>query len=181
MKLSEDCTQLFLQYREIARIVWNLGFWPDLELREVACVLAYEEAMARLFEGMVLLRLGYGDRVPDWPAGLGKPVKFAVTVRTPGSPSTQLDVDRGLPNAGSHFWGDPVVQVEPDACQLRFMSFFDWNQLAPRDYRWLQVLIERFDERPELVGHLALVEFDKCTIWLSEEGEAAPVGVSNDL
>lgn len=164
--LAVDCTQLFLQYREVARIVWNLGFWPDSQLREVACLLAYEDAMARLFEGMVLLRVGYDAKVPDWPRGLGKPIRFAAKLKSPGA---QLNVDRSLPDAASHFWGDPVVQVESDACLLRFMSFFDWDQLAPRDYRWLQVLIERFDQRPELVGHLALVEFDKCSIWLAEE------------
>jgi hypothetical protein len=46
--LTEDCTQLFRQYREIARLVWNLGFWPDPELRAVACVLSYEDAIARI-------------------------------------------------------------------------------------------------------------------------------------
>jgi hypothetical protein len=163
--LTEECTQLFLQYREVARLVWNLGFWPDPELRAVACLLSYNDAMARLFEGMVLLRLGYDEIVPDWPRGLGKPIRFAVTLKA----RAQLDVDRSPPDAASHCWGDPVLQVEPESCELRFMSFFDWDQIAPRDYRWLQVLIERLDERPETVGHLALVEFDKCSIWLAED------------
>lgn len=164
MPFTEDCTQLFIQYREVARLVWNLGFWPDPELRTVVCLLAYQDAMARLFEGMILLRLGYGETVPDWPGGEGKPIKFGVTLKA----RAQLDVDEHLPDASSHIWGTPVVQVDPAACQLRFMSFFDWDRLAPRDYRWLQVLIERFDERPELEGRLALVEFDKCAIWLAE-------------
>jgi hypothetical protein len=163
--LTEECTQLFLQYREVARLVWNLGFWPDPELRAGACVLSYEDAMARLFEGMVLLRLGYGERVPAWPHGLGQPIKFAVTIKSPA----QLDVNGNLPDAGYSMFGDPVVQVDPGQCELRFMSFFDWSQLAPRDYRWLRVLIERFDDRPETVGHEALIEFDKCSIWLAEE------------
>lgn len=162
----EDCTPLFLRYREIARAIWNLGFWPDPELREVPCLFAYEDAMARLFEGMVLLRVGCDARVPDWPGGEGKPLRFGVKLNPPGA---QLDVDRYLPEDASHEWGTPVIQAESEACQLRFMCFFDWNQLAPRDYRWMQVLIERFDQRPEVVGHLALVEFDKCSIWLAEE------------
>jgi hypothetical protein len=169
MTYTEDCTPLFLRYREIARLIWNLGFWPDPELREVACVLSYENAVARLFEGMVLLRLGYDDRLTEWPHGEGKPVNFAVTIKAPGA---QLDVDQNLANASSHAWEDPVLQVAPDACRLRFMGFFDWGQLAPREYRWLRVLIEQFDERPELVGHLALVEFDKCSIWLAEEASS---------
>jgi hypothetical protein len=119
----------------------------------------------RVFEGMILLRLGYGETVPNWPRGLGKPIRFAAALQA----RAQLDVDRNLPDAGYTMFGDPVVQVDPGECELRFMSFFDWDQLAPRDYHWLQVLIERFDERPELVGHLALVEFNKCSIWLAED------------
>lgn len=173
MTLTEDCTQLFVQYREIARLIWNLGFWPDPELRVGACILVYNDAVARLFEAMVLLRLGYGEKVQEWPHGLGQPIKFAVTLKTSGSPTTQLDVGN-LPNTLPSWFGDPILHVASGACELRFMSFFDWDIFAPRDYRWLQVLIERFDERPEVVGHLALVEFDKCKIWLAQEDEEGP-------
>jgi hypothetical protein len=168
--MGEDCTQFFLRYREVARLVWNLGFWPDPELREVACVLAYEEAMARLFEGMVLLRVGYGNRVQAWSHGLGEPVKFMIAVN---SAYAELHVDSNLPQDASHIWGDPVVRLGLGSADLRFASFFDWYQLAPRDFRWLCVLIERLDERPDLVGHLALIELEKCTIWLAEEDELA--------
>jgi hypothetical protein len=164
--MREDCTQLFLRYREAARLVWNLGFWPDPELREVGCVLAFEDAMARLFEGMILLRIGCADRVRRWPGGLGEIVDFRVAVSAPGA---KLRVDRYLPNDGTHEWGSPNVKVRSESCELRFMAFMDWDQLAPRDYRLLEVLIERLDERPDLVGHLALIEIDKCSIWLAKE------------
>jgi hypothetical protein len=166
--MREDCTQLFLRYREVARLVWNLGFWPDPELREVACVFAYEEAMARLYEGMVLVRLGYGGRVLAWPHGLGAPVKLSVTIN---NADTELHVDRYPADGGIHEWGSPVLRLGLGSGDFRFMSFFDWNQLASRDFRWLTVLIERLDERPDLVGQLALIEFDKCSIWLAEEDQ----------
>jgi hypothetical protein len=169
--MREDCTQLFLRYREIARLVWNLGFWPDPELRAVACLLAYDDAMARLFEGMVLLELGYGERVQSWPQGLGEPVKFKVA---PSAADAELYVDcidYHLPGGASHAWGDPILRLALGSADLRFISFFDWDKLAPRDFRWLQVLIERLDERPDLVGRSALIEFEKCTIWLAEEEE----------
>jgi hypothetical protein len=166
--MKEDCTELFLRYREIARLVWNLGFWPDPHLRDVDFVLAYEEAMARLFEGMVLMRLGYGERVQEYPQGLGKPINFLVTVDTRGA---NLQVDKYEPGGPGHAWG-PVVWLNPaHPYQLKFMAFFDWDQLAPRDYRVLEVLIERLDEYPDLVGRLAHIELEKCSIWLDEQDQ----------
>ena len=89
------------------RLVWNLGFWPDPELREVACVLAYEEAMARLFEGMVLLRVGYGNRVQAWSHGLGEPVKFMRScTSTPTCHRTPL-IYGGIPSCVSGW--DPLI------------------------------------------------------------------------
>jgi hypothetical protein len=146
-------------------LVWNLGFWPDPELREVACVLAYEEAMARLFEGMVLLRFGYVERVIEIPDGLGKVANFGVTVNVPG----RVLVDKHLPNQAAHLWEDTTIRFMPDCYRLRFRRFFDWYQLAPRDFLMLEVLIERLDEQPELAGHLALLQFEQCSIWLSQD------------
>jgi len=164
----KDCTPLFLRYREVARLIWNLGFWPDPELRRVDCLLTYEEAMARLFEGMVLLRVGYDDRVQEFPSGLGKPVNFRVTAKTPG---VELHVDRYPPGTGTHEWGSPVVKLSERSYRLRFMGFFDWDPLALREYRDLRVLIEQLDERPELMGHLAIVGIEECSVWLVEEDD----------
>jgi len=166
--MRRDFTQRFIQYRETARLIWNLGFWPNPDLREVACVLAYEDARARLFEGMVLLSLGYQQRVKEWPGRLGEFVNFEVTTNVPGA---ELKVDPNLPDACYHVWGDPVVRLNSDSYRLKFMDFHDWYQLAPRDFRFLEVLIERLDERRDLVGHLALIELEKCSIWFVDDGD----------
>ncbi len=166
--MRQDCTYLFLRYREIARAVWNLGFWPDVGSQEIAGVLAFEDAMARLFEGMVLVRVDCVDRVRRWPGGLGEVINFTVKVNAGGA---KLRVDRYQPGNSTHEWGSPSVWVGPESCELRFMGFMDWNQLAPRDYRFLEVLIKRLDERPDLVDHLALLELDKCSIWLANDDQ----------
>src|SRR5438477_2403022 len=158
--MKQDCTEFFLQYREVARLVWNLGFWPQPRLREIASVFAYEEAMTRLFEGLVLCPLGFDERVGQFHT-LGKAVEFRVIAKFPG---TELLVDRNLPDLPGHVWGDPVLRLESKSYQLRFVAFFDWQQLAPRDFSLLKVLIERMDERPDLVGHHALIELSKCSI-----------------
>lgn len=62
--MKHECTELFLKYRDMARMIWNIGFWPNGDLRGGNCfvlgdyVSAFDEAMARLYEGMVLLGRG---------------------------------------------------------------------------------------------------------------------------
>ena len=63
--MKQECTDLFFRYREIARLIWNLGFWPNSELRDWDSVEIYREATARLFEGLVLLALDRKERVKD--------------------------------------------------------------------------------------------------------------------
>ena len=157
-----ECTELFLRYRELARLVWNLGLWPVPELREWDCTERYEEAMARRFKAVVLLAQGYQGRIED-PFHPGKSVELRVEVREPGA---DAQVDKNLPSDGCHIWGSPRIRLQPGQQQLRFVALFDWDQLAPRDCRLLEVLIERLDDHPELVGHHALVELSRCSIWL---------------
>jgi hypothetical protein len=168
-----DCTLLFLRYCEIARAVWNSGFWrqwsrpvashyEEMARAEAAC--ACEEALARLFECIVLLPLGHNERIAEWPGGLGQVVEFMVSLKTSAG---DLKVDRNLPDEPGHFWGDPVVRIGTGTCLLRFVSFFDWNQLAPRDFRMVKVLIEEFKDRPDLIGRHALIEIDSCSFWIA--------------
>jgi hypothetical protein len=165
--MMKECTELFLHYREVARSLWNLGLWPIPSLREWDCVEKHEEAMARVFEAVLLLAQGYQGRVLD-PFYPGKSVELRVEIMPPGA--TAL-VDSNLPGDGFHVWGKPTVELQPHCQQLRFIALFDWKQLAPRDYRFLEVLIEAFAEHPELVGHHALVEPDYCSIWLVLDSE----------
>jgi hypothetical protein len=66
--------------------------------------------------------------------------------------------------------GGPTLSVDSDKFRGTFISFFDWDQLAQRDYGLLQIEIKRLDEHPEVVGHHALVEFNKCAL-LFDDGQ----------
>jgi len=172
--MKRDCTELFLRYRDICCLVWNLGFWPDPDMRTMDCLLAFEDSMARLFEGMILRKFGFEERIKRWPGDEGGVAHFSVTAKHGG---VELRIDRNLPMDASHVWGEPVVRVNMDNCQLKFVGFFDWQQLAPRHYRFLIVLIERLDERPDLAGRHALVEFGYCSIWFADDDVSAETEV----
>ena len=57
----------------------------------------------------------------------------------------------------SGYWDHPVREVTNEAV-LRFVSFFDWDQLAIRDCRYVEVVIDRWPKQPDLQGKHALIE-----------------------
>ncbi|MGJ5821001.1 hypothetical protein [Paludibaculum fermentans] len=165
--MMRECTDLFLRYREVARLIWNLGFWPNPDLREWEAANLYQEVAARMFEGMVLLPVGCENRLKD-RYDLGSGTDFRVEITAPGA---KLLVNKNPPDFPAKHWGSPKIYATPGKQQLRFKRFFDWNRLGPIDLALLEVEIERCDENPALVGHDGLVEFWKCAIWLVADEE----------
>lgn len=151
-------------------MVWNLGFFPYPECREWASQRAYEQGVARLFEGMVLRPLGLGEGVEETHSP-GNAATFVVEVT---GTNVELLVDGNLPSEPGRLWGKPALVLTPGIGQLRFVNFFDWYQIGVRDLRLIEVEIERLDERPELVGRHALIELDQVSIWApwTESGKA---------
>jgi hypothetical protein len=156
-----ECTEHVLRYREVARLVWNLGIWASPPNRDYAAIDLYNEAMLRLFVAIVLVPLGYQAEFEDknYP---GKSIELRVEIK---EPPAELFVNKNLPT-GYRVWGEPTLLAESGDQQLRFMAFFDWRQLGPIDLRLIEVLIEKCDKRPEIVGHHALIELAACTMFL---------------
>ena len=163
-----NATDLFLRYREVVRGAWNLGFRVELTNgpADYRAVEIFQNAAARLFKGMVLWPLGLPARVRD-PWTPGDAGSFEVRVRN--DRATQLLVDRYLPTSPHHAFGSPTVSIRPGDCDLRFLEWFDWEQLGVRDFAYLKVLITRFPGHPEFEGRYALVTVGDCEVWLTEE------------
>ena len=166
--MNVDCTELFLRYREIARLTWNLGFWSNPKLREWDSLEPYKEATARLFEGMILLALGYQGRIKD----VGTPGEVAY-FQVKAKHEVELRVDSNRSSDPSHVWGDPIVRLTSNgnSHRLRFLRFFDWDVLGARDFRFLEVVIELLNDRPELTGRHALVELSGCSVSLMDDDQ----------
>lgn len=159
--MKKDCTHVFLHFRELARLVWNLGVWPNPVLRAGDCAELYDQAMARLFGAIVLLALDLPGHVNDiYRPGLSG--NFIVEPRRPG---VQLWVDRHPPDEPGRLWGRPIVPINPGEQRLTFLAFFDWNQLAQREFEFIEVTISQMDAHPEWVGHHGLVRVDCCSVW----------------
>ena len=161
---GRDCTEIFVRYRELCRMTWNLGFWPNRELHAYDAVALYQEAVARLFEGMVLLSVGIQGRVQDVNHP-GDIIPFNVIARRP---AVQWLVAKAPPDSNDGRWESSEIPTDLNAYRFRFLGYFDWDEQAPRDCRYIKFLIMHFEPRRELVGRYGLIEATECSIVLDE-------------
>ncbi len=148
-------------------MIWNTAFWPNPDLREGSCftvgdyTAAFDEAVARLYEGMILLPLGDPSRVEDinFP---GKTAPLFIEVRSPG---VECLIDKNMPGDPAHVWRRADLSLDEGGYEFEFRNFFDWDQLGHRDFLYAEVLIRRMDMRPRAVGHHALVPVAECSAW----------------
>jgi hypothetical protein len=165
--MTRECTDLFLHYREIARLTWNLGFWPMAALREYECLDSYQTALARLFEGMIIFPIGREDKVTN-PFSPGDSLDFTVVVT---SRETEWFIERNPAERPSTVWKNADLVLNPNKYRFRFVSFFDWTQLAIRDFKYLRVKVDRMDDRIEYVNREALIEIADCEIFFVDGTE----------
>lgn len=99
--MTPECTSLFFRYRDVMRAVWNLGFFPYPDILTWESERAFDEAGARLYEGMILRPLGLNGRVA-MTFNPGFVATFSVRAN---HPSTTLLVDGELPDGPTHVWG----------------------------------------------------------------------------
>ena len=57
----------------------------------------------------------------------------------------------------SGYWDHPVTEITEEA-DIQFVRFFDWDQLATRDYRYVEVVVKSWPTKPELEGKHGLIE-----------------------
>jgi hypothetical protein len=136
-------------------MIWNSAFWPNTDLRDGDLFVVgeyiwrFDEAVARLFEGMVLLPLGHACRVEDtnYP---GKAVPLCIEVTSPG---VECLIDENLPEEPYHRWSRVELALQEGAYDFEFRGFFDWNQLGHREFQFVEVIIRRMDPKPDTIGH----------------------------
>ena len=74
------------------------------------------------------------------------------------------------------YWDHPVRRVLPADVDLRFVRWFDFDELAFRDFRYYLVRVDSA-AHPNVVGRAALIECEYCMVLLDESGlsDGSPV------
>lgn len=156
--MTKDITQDLLRYRDIARLVWNFGYLPNPRLRSWYAVEMYDQCMAQLFDSIVLSLLGVpaksGDSSPTARA-------FPILVQSK-YPEMEILVNQNEQSNPDRVWGRPALSLQQGDHQLRFVRFFDWDLLGPRDLVLVEVQIISITSYPELAGRHGLVRAENC-------------------
>jgi hypothetical protein len=105
----------------------------------------FSEVEALLFEKLVAKPASLIAPYGELQTGL------AVELRSTFCP---VMINRGT---DSGYWDHPVGEVTKQA-KLLFISFFDWDPIAVRDYLYARVLIHEWPDHPECAGNHALIE-----------------------
>lgn len=150
-----DITESFSRYREAARHIWNTAFRVapvNFDDRD-----SFSRVASELFKAIVLDPIGLGDvRLSEMsnPA----PSHFAKIAVVPSADRIPILVNRETKEAHG-YWDDPVNQLGRDEADLRFVQFFDWDELGARDFEYVLVRIVSWHSHPHLVTRYALVEY----------------------
>jgi hypothetical protein len=60
-------------------------------------------------------------------------------------------------NIDSGYWDHQIDRAEI-GCVFSFLTFFDWDQKAFKDNRYVRAIVNSWPEHPELIGKHALIE-----------------------
>ena len=160
----EDITPAVLIFREAARHVWNTALLrrANADIRD-----DFDDMCEALFRAVILRPIEMED-VDLSPASrrAGSPLPFLRVVPSIEH-GTRIMVNRTVPPSG--YWDDPVTAVIPNEIDLRFVRFFDWDELGHREFQFVEAIIQAFPKHPALVGRSALLDVRDVTVFFEPE------------
>jgi hypothetical protein len=131
--------ELFNQFFRIPRPYDNDGWLLEERFAEVEVL---------LFQKLVIEPAG----LPEGRYGAPNP-NIRVALQSDHAP---IMLNREI-NSG--YWDYPLEEVTAEA-QLTFISFFDWDQLAYRDNRYVRVRVDGWPSHVETLGKHAFMQAD---------------------
>ena len=154
-----DITAALLRYRECSRSLWNeylLGPSADIGW-DVAD--DFRQITGILFRRLVL------DIIGVEILGTDSDTILPYIRIVPLHRETPIMINRPSTD-GCNYWDDPINRVCAADVHLQFVEFFDWQDLAVRDFRFYKTVIRQFDKYPDRVGRMALIEVGDSTAEL---------------
>jgi len=163
-----DVSSTFEAYREGVRHLWNTQFLGVLQSTGDTWALrdTFDDVCASLFAALVLGQLGIPiseashQALPGGGTLAPKPMlQFHVVPRGPRAP---IHINRTLPRGG--YWDHPPTMLLPGDADLRFVRWYDFDELGRRDLKYYEVHIVASSTHPQISGRAALIECEYCTV-----------------
>jgi hypothetical protein len=177
----KDVTTQLQMYRECVRHVWNTHFLAPIASSSDKWTLRdeFDDVCCILFGALVVEPLGLA------PASQARGILSGSRSATPrtlpwfrlvpnAAAGVPIMVNRD-PTLDSGYWDYPLQRVAADDVDLRFVRWFDFDELAFRDFRYYLVRIDsaRCDN---VAGRAALIECDYVQVLFDQNafGASAP-------
>lgn len=173
-----DVTPSFHAYREGVRHLWNMQFLSVMHTVPDKWMLhdIFNDVCASLFAALVLepLRVAVADdalgALPPGRAAAPRPMlQFHVM---PSGPRAPIHINRDLPRSG--YWDHPPLMLLPGEADLRFVRWFDFDQLGFRDFRYYEVHIVSSSVYADIPGRAALIDCEYSSVYLDDAAGAEP-------
>lgn len=170
----KDVTARLGSYRECIRHIWNGHFLEAVASSSDKWTLRdeFDDACSILFGSLVVEPLGAAAahdarellsrsrdpvaRVIDWLHVVPKTAPAGVPIMINRDQTKQ-----------SGYWDHPVRQVMATEVSLRFMRWFDFDELGFRDLKYLLVHVASAS-RDDIVGRAALIECEHSDVFFNE-------------
>ena len=150
-----NVTVHFQRYKEAARNLWNTYFfnngsvnWDDHEI--------FGEIDKMLFGKIVL------DEIAETKT---LAYDVAITMFRIRSVNDGLSIIVNRTGDGG-YWDHPVTALVHDEYEIQFESYFDWDDLGIKDYRYMKSRILNSKKHQEIIGHKALIESQHVEVHL---------------
>ncbi|MGA2984703.1 MAG: hypothetical protein ABSG32_12880 [Terriglobia bacterium] len=165
-----DITDLMDHYRDVARSVWNTGFWVQADLQTWDARDQFEQIKKLLFKALVVARLEEGHCCDLY--GLADNQIYQVVPNH--SEYVPIMIQRPRQGAQTGYWDDPVRQVKASEADLQFLDYFDWNNMGYADFQYYRVRIATFATQPHLVGREALLDHLYAKVFADTSSGVSP-------
>ncbi|HSI86800.1 MAG: hypothetical protein ACAI35_17445 [Candidatus Methylacidiphilales bacterium] len=150
-----DLAQLMANYREASRHLWNAHFRPVLTSRNAPLLLRkFKDIRIQLFDTLVLD--GMRTMLPILRHYNHLEAYIQITIR----PSEACPILIGRMRGKDGYWDHPVDTTDGSDIYLRFLDYFDWDELGPRDMTYYKCEILDFPSQDHLRHHYALLLVD---------------------
>lgn len=161
-----DVTETMLQWADARAVVWNCFFRQRAsECRSGEFLEDFQEIDRVLLLSLVCRSL-HIDPPRDLVVGVTEFERLEVQVEHLPKPLAVLV--NAQAGGGGGQWRESSEVLRRPGINLRFVAFFDWDQMGHLANALCRARIARHEDSPELVGHDVLIETSKVKVLLRE-------------
>lgn len=162
----KDVTQLFNNYRECIRNLWNIHFIQIESSNTWNLFEEYDEICSKLFGSLLLNQVGRPEYIKSSAcAMMPEPLLF---FRVFPSVETGVPINISREKNSYGYWDNPIAFIKPDEADMRFIDFFDFDLIGFRDFQFCRVKIIDSKAYPDLKGYDALLECNHIKIFFDD-------------